>query len=150
MQREQVGDRAQGLQAEIANANHEITKVQEGFLSEIFAAEEAKTRTNDARERIERAERKLKNMQSAGEMREELVAALRLLEIPLTDFLEGLPPETMARLCRSVFQHFSIRTSGVAQRRVAEITSYELTPMVKQALVDTFNNVSVTPALEMV
>ena len=150
MQREHSGDRVQGLHAEMDQANHEITKVQEGFMNGIFTADEAKARSMQARERIEKADRKLQELEAAGEIREELSAALRFLEKPLPDFLNDLPPEALARLCRAVFQHFSIHASGVAKRRTAEIVAYELTPMVKQALVDSFHNEPLSPAFEMV
>ena len=68
----------------------------------------------------------------------------------MPDFLNELPSEALARLCRAVFQHFSIQTSGVAQRRTAEIVAYELTPMVKQALVDSFHNEPISPVFGMV
>ena len=45
------------------------------------------------------------------------------------EFLEGLAFDGLARLCRGVFQDFTIKTSGVAQRRVAAIEAYELTPL---------------------
>lgn len=150
LQREHSGDRVQALQAEMDQANHEIIKVQEGFVNGIFTTQEAKTRTMEARERIERLERRLGELEAAGEVRAELSAALRFLEKPLPDFLNELPPEALARLCRAVFQHFSIHTSGVARLRKAEIVAYELTPVVKQALVDNVHNEPLTPALEIV
>ena len=84
--------------------------------------EEARTRTMDARERVERAEKLLSNLESTGEIREELVAGLQLLELPLGDFLEGLPSGSLTRLCRAVFRYFSIQMYGVASRRAAVIT----------------------------
>ena len=150
MQQEHSGDRVQGLRAEMDQGSHEMTKVQEGFVNGIFSTEEAKARTMEARERIERAERKLAELESVGEVREELSAALRFLEKPLPDFLNELPSEALSRLCRAVFQHFSVQTSGVARLRKAEIIAYELTPMVKQALVDSFHNDPLTSALEIV
>lgn len=150
IQREHSGDRVQALQAEMDQASHEITKVQDGFVNGIFTSEEAKVRSMEARERIERAERKLGELEAAGEIREEMSRALRYLEKPLSDFLNELPPEALARLCRAVFQQFSIQASGVAQRRTAEIVAYELTPTVKQALLDTFHIEPLRPALEMV
>ena len=68
MQREHSGDRVQALKAEMDQANHEITKVQEGFVNGIFTTEEARTRTLEARERIERAERRLGELEGAGEV----------------------------------------------------------------------------------
>jgi len=150
MQMEHSGDKAQALRADMDKSNHEIIKVQEGFVNGIFTAEEARARTMEARERIELAERKLENLESAGEIREELSTAIRFLEKPLPDFLSELPPEVLARLCRAVFQHFTIHTSGVARLRKAEIVAYELTPMLKQALIDSFHNEPLSPALGMV
>jgi site-specific DNA recombinase len=150
LQREQTGGRAQALQAEVAQAQHELSKVQEGFVLGIFTGDESRQRALNARERIEKAERTLGGLKAAGKTREEITSAIRLLEMPLQEFLEGLPADALAQLCRAVFQHFTIRASGVAQRRTAEIEAYELTPMVKQALVDSVHNVPVTPALEMV
>ena len=104
----------------------------------------------EAREKIERAERKLADLESAGEVREELYSGLRFLEKPLLDFLNELSPEALARLCRAVFQHFIIQTSGVARLMRAEIVAYEPTPMIKQALVDSFHNERLSPVVDMV
>lgn len=150
LQHDDAGDRVQKLHAEIAQARHDLTKVQEGFVLGIFTAEESRHRSMGARERVEKAERTLKDLHGATDMREEVSNALALLDMPLQEFLEGLPPDGLARLCRAVFKDFTIKTSGVAQRRVAVIEAYELTSMVKQALIESVHNESHTPALEMV
>ena len=150
MGQERAGDRAQSLQAEVAASRHALAKIQEGYIAEVFNAEEARLRSLEARERIERAERKLKDLKAAKDTREELAGALRLLEMPLGDFLEAMAPEHLAQLCRAVFQDFSIRASGPGWKRRAEMVGYELTPAIKQALTDSVHNVSVRPALEMV
>ena len=150
MQRDHAGDRSQLLQGEVAQAQHVLAKVQEGFVLGIFTAEESRQRSMEAREKVEKAERALRDLSDAGEIRGELAQAMAMLNMPLETFLEGLPPDGLARLCRAVFQHFTVKASGVAQRRVAVIESYELTPMVKQALIESVHNESLTPALEMV
>ena len=76
---------------------------------------------------------------------DELTRAPRLLEGPLVDFIGSLPPAHPQRLCRSVFDRFSIRASGAGPKRVAEVTSYELTPPVQQALTECDHFVSNTP-----
>ena len=55
-------------------------------------------------------------MQVAGEILEELAAELSLLEMRLQECLYGLPPESLTRLCRVVFQYFRIQTTVVAWR----------------------------------
>ena len=150
MERSSVGDRAQRLQAEIANARRELVRVQEGYLAEVFAAEEARSKTLELREHMESAEGKLAGLESAADLKNELVEALRLLENPLDDFLESLPPQQLFRLSRAVVQHFTVRASGRGAQRQAHITAYELTPAIKVALMDSHHIDSNRPALEMV
>ena len=150
MQRDTAGDRAQQLQATIAQAHHDLKKVQEGFMQGIFTSEESRYRTLEAREKVEKAERALEGLEEAGCIKNELTAAMAALDMPMAQFLDELPASGLTQLCRAVFQHFTIRTSGVAQRRAAIIEAYELSPMVKQALLDSVHNEPNTPALEMV
>lgn len=150
LQRDTAGDRVQKLQANIAQANHDLTKVQEGYIQGIFTSEESRQRSMEARERAEKAEQALDGLSEAVDVKNELTAAMAVLDMPMEQFLEELPSSGLAQLCRAVFQSFSIKTSGVAQRRTAVIEAYELTPMVKQALLDSVHNEPNTPALEMV
>ena len=150
MERASVGDRTQRLQAEIATARRELAKVQEGNLAEVFTAEESRSKTLELRERMERAEGNLAGLESAADLKDELVEALRLLDKPLDDFLGSLRPQQLSRLNRAVFQHFTIRASGHGAQRQAQITAYELTPAIKVAVMNSYHIDSNKPALEMV
>ncbi len=150
MEREQSGEKGQQLQAEIASAKRELTKIQEGYLNEVFTAEEARAKSMEARERIERCENRLKNLEACADVKEELAEALRLLGVPLGAFIEAMPPDQLARLCRAVFDHLSIRASGHGRQRTAEIVSYELATEIKQALADGVHIHSNRPALDVV
>ena len=134
MQREQSGEMAQTFQADIANAKHELGRIQEGYLAKVFNAEEAGTKSLEARERIERAESKLKELSSSKDMKRELAEALSLLNAPIEQILAEMDRPHLARLCRQVFQHLTIRGTGGGRARDAEIVSYELTAAIKQAL----------------
>ena len=55
MERERaVGNKAQHLEAEMTNAERDLVKIHEGYPEEIFTAEEARSRSMEARERKER------------------------------------------------------------------------------------------------
>ena len=140
-----LGERGQRLKAEIATAQRQLAKVQEGYLNEIFTAEDVRSRSLELRERIERTDRRLKALAESAEFKDELTRALQLLDGPLIDFLGLMPPNHLNRLCRSVFDHFSVRACGSGAGRNAEITSYELTPPVQQALTESDHFVSNTP-----
>ena len=150
MRREQTGDLLQPLQAEVLEAERTIRKVQEGFETDLYTGEEARARILEARERKERAERQMTNLEGAEGVRQELADALRLLERPLADFLDEMQPQHLARLCRAVFERVSIRAEGYGWERRAKVASYEFTPYLKQALIDTDNFRPTTPAVEMV
>ena len=142
---EDLGERGQRLKAEIATAQRQLTKVQEGYLNEVFTTDEVRSKSLELRERIERAERRLQTLAASADFKDELTRALRLLEGPLIDFIGSMPPVHLQRLCRSVLDHFSIRASGVGPKRVADVTSYEFTPLVQQALTECDHFVSNTP-----
>ncbi len=112
MERSSIGDRTQNLQAEIVNAEYELAKAQDGYLAEVFTVEEAQSKSFNLREIIERAERKLAELESAADLRQELTAALRIMEKPLAGFLESLHARHLPRVCRAVFEHFTVRASG--------------------------------------
>ena len=150
MERSSIGDRIQNLQAEIGNAEHKLTMVQDGYLAEVFSMEEAKSKSFNLREIIERAERKLAELESATDLRDELNAALRILEKPLSEFLASLDPRHLSQVCRAIFEHFTVRASGFGWQRQAEITTYQLAPPIRSALADSFHIESNGPALEMV
>ena len=90
MERSTIGDRTQHLQAEIVNAENKLAKVQDGYLAELFTMEEAQLKSFNLREVIERAERKLTELESATGLKDELTSALRIMERPLAEFLESL------------------------------------------------------------
>ena len=72
------------------------------------------------------------------------------MEGRLADFLDEMQPQQLARLCRAVFERVSIRAEGYGWERRAKVASYEFTPYLKQALIDTDNFRPTTPAVEMV
>ncbi|MDP2726605.1 MAG: recombinase family protein, partial [Dehalococcoidia bacterium] len=69
-QKQYAGDRGQALQAEIANAGRVIVKAQEGYEAEVYTAEQARARIYGARERKEKAERQLRDMEAVSEVKE--------------------------------------------------------------------------------
>ena len=140
MEREEPSDRIQGLQAEIAAAKHALGKLQDGYLDGIFEREEASIRSLDAREQIEKAERKIHELETVSGAKDDLTGALRLLEVPLSEFLESMPTDHLARLCRAVFRRFTVKTSGYGWGRQGLVDTYELTPAIKQALLDSVHN----------
>ena len=69
MEGSSVGDRAQRFHAEIDSARHELAKVQEGYLAEVFTADEARSKSLELRGRIERAQRSLESLSSAADLK---------------------------------------------------------------------------------
>ena len=150
MESASVGDRAQRFHAEIDSARHELAKVQEGYLAEVFTADEARNKSLELRERIERAQRSLEGLSSAADLKADLAGALKLLEKPVAEFLYSLPSGQLARVCRAVFEGMTIRASGHGRQRQAEIVAYQLTPALKVALTDRVHIESNRPALDVV
>jgi len=153
LQREQAGEKAQALDAELIKLRVDLSKVQEGYLAEVFSAEEARGKSLDIRERIERLESRRANLEAAGDIKKRLAAGLRLLEKPLIEFLGELPPMSLQRLCRMVFQSVTVKTFektvGSNNRRV-EVGAYEFTPAMKQALADSAHIEPITTGLQPV
>ncbi|HZA22108.1 MAG TPA: zinc ribbon domain-containing protein, partial [Dehalococcoidia bacterium] len=136
MQWERRGDRAQQLEGELAIARRGLAKVQEGWETGIYTAKEARDKALEYRETIEWVEARLKDMESIHDVTADLGNALMLLNMPLAEFLAALPGEHLARICRAVFQRFTIQAWGHGRERKAEISAYQLTPAIQQALAE--------------
>lgn len=147
MERSSVGDRRQRYHAEMDEARRELAKVHEGYLIDVFTAEEARSKSFQLRERIERSQQGLEGLNAASDLKAELAGALELLEKPVDEFLDCLPSAQKARLCRAVFANFTVQAYGPGSKRKARIVAYELTPALKVALADTLHIESNRPPL---
>lgn len=151
MELEARGGQARALEEEKARAERDIRKAQEGYQHDIYTAEEARRIILDGRERMERAEKRLAQLERVGTLRDELKAAVEALDRPFREVLEGLPDAYLTRLCHVVFQSFTIWKRGYGNSTRAGLASWEFTPELQVALADVADTLDpLMPAWEMV
>jgi site-specific DNA recombinase len=124
----------QRLQGEMEAARAQLKNVQEMGVQGLMTPEEARPFVLDARERLERCQKQIDQIESGLELKQELVESIIEVCSDLRSHLEALKPLALQAVTRQVFKSFTIGKRGRGLNQKAWIESYELTPELKGLL----------------
>ena len=138
--------KARELEAEIEAAKATLKRTQRLAVEGILTPEEAKGFVLEAREKIERTEKKLQALKEQTYLRDELTQAIHQICTDVKGALEKLNEEALRAVVRQVFKSFTIGKRGHGPTQKVWIQSYEFQEEFKQLLAQELTIEANTPA----
>lgn len=147
---EQHEGKARKLEAEIQAAKETLKRVQKLAIEGILTPEEARGPVLEARERIEKAEKKLESLKRQVILEKDLLEQINLFCSDIEGNLARLRPEALRTVVRNIFKWFSIGKRGYGRTQKAWIEAYEFHEDVKELLAQQSTTATDGPIFEMV